>query len=103
LQGLKNLSLTLPSLAAFPDCVLFLHNLLNLDLSLSASVAVLPEALGQMLALTSLRLCKCESITLLPQSITRLSRLDNLVLEVMGGGCHSVAEWCHCLLFSLYG
>jgi hypothetical protein len=46
-------------------------------------VAVLPEALSQMLALASLMLRKCEGITLLPPSITRLSRLECLALEVM--------------------
>ena len=82
----KGLGLSFASLAVLPDAIGDLKPLRGLTLYGCSSLAELPAAIGELKALTTLELSGCSKLVALPDSIGKLSGITELNLR----GCSSL-------------
>eukprot|EP00611_Tribonema_gayanum_P030225 TRINITY_DN8332_c1_g1_i4.p1 TRINITY_DN8332_c1_g1~~TRINITY_DN8332_c1_g1_i4.p1 ORF type:complete len:649 (-),score=139.31 TRINITY_DN8332_c1_g1_i4:334-2235(-) len=87
MMALQRLDLTDTDLPAMPEVVCTLAALMHLIMG-SSSWACLPDAIGELRALTLLDLGRCRALTCLPDSIGKLRALTQLTLA---GCCALVA------------
>jgi Leucine-rich repeat (LRR) protein len=80
LSSLSSLGMGLPEMQQLPDAIGQLTALTNLGIAYCSIIQQLPEAIGQLTALSSLDLGYCSSLQHLPETLSQLTALSSLSL-----------------------